>query len=69
MMGAMGLTMVVGLTVMVNVITGPTHPAAVGVTLMVEVIGAVLGLVAVKAAILPFPLAANPMAVLLLVQV
>ena len=40
----------------------------VGVTVMVAVIGELVLLVAVKAAILPVPDAARPMAVLLLVQ-
>lgn len=64
-----GFTMVVGLTVMVKVLTGPTHPAAVGVMLMVDVIGVVPGLVAVNDGIFPLPDVANPMAALLLVQV
>jgi len=41
---------------------------AVGVTVIVAVIGLAVALVAVKAAILPVPDAARPIAVLLLVQ-
>jgi hypothetical protein len=52
----------------VNVIGVPGHPFAVGVTVIVAVTGAVPVLVAVNAAILPVPLAARPMLVLLFVQ-
>ncbi len=44
------------------------QPAAVGVTVMVPVIGAEVALVAVNGAIFPLPEAAKPMAGLLLVQ-
>ena len=57
-----------GLTVMVKVLALPAHALAVGVTLMVATIGALVLLVAVKEGILPVPAAAKPMAVLLLVQ-
>ena len=52
----------------VNVTGVPAQPAADGVTVIVPVIGAVVVLVAVKLGILPIPLAANPIAVLLFVQ-
>jgi uncharacterized membrane protein YeaQ/YmgE (transglycosylase-associated protein family) len=58
-----------GLTVIVKVLGVPVQPLAVGVTVMVPVIGAVVVLVAVKLAMLPDPLAPNPIAVLLLVHV
>jgi hypothetical protein len=63
------LTVVVGLTVIVKVLGVPVQPLAVGVTVMVPVIGAVVVLVAVKLAMLPDPLAPNPIAVLSLVHV
>lgn len=44
------------------------QPLALGVTVIVAVIGLAVALVAVKAAILPTPDAARPMAILLLVQ-
>ena len=47
----------------------PTQPFAVGVTVIVAVIGFVVVLVAVNAAIFPVPFAPNPMAVLLFVHV
>jgi hypothetical protein len=47
----------------------PVHPLAEGVIVMVAVIGAEVAFVAVKAGTSPDPLAANPMAVLLFVQV
>jgi hypothetical protein len=54
---------------MVKVDTAPVQPLAEGVMLMVAVIGAEVVLVAVKAGILPVPLAARPIKVLLLAQV
>ena len=45
------------------------HPFAVGVTVIVAVIGEVVALVAVNEGIFPVPLAGRPIAVLLLVQV
>ena len=69
---ATGLTVAVGFTVMVNVLDVPTHltPALVnvGVTVMVAVTGALVALVAIKDAILPAPLAANPIDGALFVQ-
>lgn len=55
----------VGFTVMVKLTGVPGQPLAVGVTVIVAVIGELVALVAVKAAILPVPLAARPMVVLL----
>ncbi len=46
----------------------PAQPPAVGVTVMVAVIGAPVEFVPLKAAMFPEPLAARPMAVLELVQ-
>jgi hypothetical protein len=67
------LTVLVGLTVMVKVWGVPLQETPftefTGVTVMVELIGAVPVLVAVKEDILPVPLAARPIAVLELVQV
>ena len=58
----------VGFTVMVYVEGVPGQPLAVGVTVIVAVIGAVPALVAVKAGVLPVPLAARPIAALELVH-
>jgi len=63
------LTVAVGLTVTVNVKGVPVHPLAVGVTVIVAVIGDVVAFVAVKEGTLPDPLPASPIAVLLFVQV
>jgi hypothetical protein len=49
-----------GLTVTVNVVTGPVHPLAVGVTDTVVVIGEVVLLVAVNAGMFPEPLVPKP---------
>lgn len=65
---ATAFTVGVGFTVMVKLTGKPPQPVEEGVTVMVAVIGALVLLVAVKLAILPVPLAASPMAVLLLVQ-
>lgn len=46
----------------------PGHPPTVGVTVMVDVMAAVVALVAVKLEIFPVPFAAIPMAVFELVQ-
>jgi hypothetical protein len=46
----------------------PEQPLAVGVTVIVPVIAAFVVLVVLKAAIFPVPLAGNPIAVLLFVQ-
>ena len=53
---------------MVNDVDDPVQPLAVGVTVIVAVIGDVVLLIAVKAAIFPLPFAARPIAVLLFVQ-
>jgi len=63
------LTVGVGLTVIVNVDGVPVHPFAVGVTVIVLVIGEVVALVAVNDGILFEPLAARPIAGLLLIHV
>ena len=66
---AITFTVGVGFTVIVNVIAVPVQPfAVVGVTVIVAVIGAAVLLVAVKLGIFPWPLAASPILVLLLVQ-
>ena len=56
------------MTVMVNVNGDPVQPLAAGITVMVAITGLVVVLVAVKEAILPAPLAARPIEVVLLVQ-
>ena len=65
-------TVAVGLTVMVNVFDGPEQVVPpfvnVGVTVIVATNGALVVLVAVKLAILPVPLPANPIAGILFVQ-
>ena len=53
----------------VSVDGGPVQPFAVGVTVIVAVIGEVVALVAVNEGILPEPLAARPIDVLLFVHV
>ena len=63
------MTVAVGLTITVNVEGVPVHPFAVGVTVIVAVVGEVVALVAVNAGMLPEPLAASPILVLLLVHV
>ncbi len=55
--------------VTVNVVGVPAHPFAVGVTVIVALIGEVVALVVVNDGRLPEPLAARPIAVLLFVQV
>jgi hypothetical protein len=66
------LTVAVGLTVKVKVPAAPIQvvPPLVseGVTVMVALMGAVVVLLTVKAAILPVPLAVRPIPGLLLVQ-
>ena len=62
------LTDGVGLTVRVNVCTPPVQLLAPGVTLNTAVATVVPVLIAVKEDILPVPLPARPMLVLLLVQ-
>jgi hypothetical protein len=65
---AIAFTLGVGFTVIVKLTGPPPQPDAVGVTVMVAVIGALVVLVAVNDGMLPVPAAANPMAVLLFVQ-
>ena len=55
-----GLNSGVGFTVIVKLLTGPAHPFAKGLTLMVAVTGVVPVLTAVKAGMLPVPAAARP---------
>jgi len=62
------VTVGVGFTVMVNVMGVPGHPLAVGVTVMVLLIGVVPALVAVNEGSVLDPEAPEPMAGLLLVQ-
>ena len=61
-----------GFTVIVNVCAEPEHDTLLfeneGVTVIVAVTGAVVALEAVKEAILPVPLAARPIEVVLFVQ-
>jgi hypothetical protein len=59
----------VGLTVTVYVLVVPVQLLAVGVIVIVPLIGAVVPLVAVKDDTLPDPLAAKPIAVLLFAHV
>ena len=61
----------VGYTVIVNVVGVPWHPLAVGVTVIVAVMGEFVELVVVKEGTDegPVPLAASPIAVLSFVQV
>ena len=66
--GCVAIT-VEGLTVTVNVAGIPPHPFAVGVIVIVDVIGAVVAFVTVNEGIFPEPLAARPIAVLLFVHV
>jgi hypothetical protein len=58
----------VGLTVIVNVWAAPEQPFAIGMTTIVATTGADVLFVAVKPAILPVPLAARPMLVVVFVQ-
>jgi hypothetical protein len=58
----------VGLTVMVKLCAVPIQPAAVGVTVMAALSGTMPVLTAVKAAMLPLPVAPRPTVVLLLDQ-
>ena len=60
--------MAIGFTVIVNVCGVPVQPTADGVTVIVAVTGALVKLIAVKAAIFPLPVAARPIEVLLFVQ-
>jgi hypothetical protein len=54
---------------MVNVFGVPMHPFAVGVTVIVAVIGEVVAFVTVNDGMLPDPFAARPIDELLFVQV
>jgi hypothetical protein len=63
------LTVAVGLTVMVNVVGVPVHPFADGVTVIVAVIGEFVAFAAVNEGMLPAPLAARPIELLLFVHV
>jgi hypothetical protein len=62
------LTVGVGLTLILKVWAVPEQPLAEGVTVIVPDIADVPVFFAVKEAILPEPLAASPIAVLLFVQ-
>ena len=62
------VTVGVGVTVMTKETGVPGQPLAVGVTSIVPVIAAFVVLVAVNEPISPVPLVANPMAVLVFVQ-
>ena len=53
----------------VNTIGVPLHPFVVGVTVIVPLIGDAVALVAMNEGMLPVPVAARPIAVLLFVQV
>ena len=57
-----------GLMVIVKLCGVPEHPFNTGVIVMLAVIGETPAFVAVKAGILPVPLAANPIATLSLLQ-
>ncbi len=61
-------TVGVGLTVMEKDVAVPEQPLAVGVTVTVPEVFAFVVFVAVNAAILPVPFAANPIVVLVFVQ-
>ena len=63
------VTVADGLTVTVKVVGVPVHPFAVGVTVIVAVMGAVVAFEAVNEGTFPEPFAASPIAVLLFVQV
>ena len=62
------VTVGVGLTVMEKETGAPGQPLIVGVTSIVALIATVVEFVAVNEAIFPVPLAANPIAVLVFVQ-
>lgn len=65
---ATAFTVAVGFTVIVKLVAIPAQPAATGVTVMVAVTGTAPRFVAMNDAILPLPLAANPIDAVLLVQ-
>lgn len=62
------ITAGLGFTVIVKVAGGPVQLFRVGITVIVAVIGALVLLTAKNGVILPFPLAANPIAGLEFVQ-
>jgi hypothetical protein len=62
------VTVGVGFTVIVKVCGVPVHGPKTGVTVIVDVIGSAVALVAVKDAMFPLPDAASPIAVFELVQ-
>jgi hypothetical protein len=62
------ITLGVGFTVIVRFCDIPIHPFAVGLTVIVAVIGAAVLFVAVKAAILPAPVPASPIDIVLLLH-
>ena len=62
-------TVGVGLTVIVKLCVAPGQPLAVGVTVITAIAGVVVVLVAVNDRILPVPVDARPMLVLVFVQV
>jgi hypothetical protein len=66
---ASATTVGIGFTVIVYVLGVPTHPARVGVIVIVPVIALPVPLVAVNEGVLVLPLAARPIAVLEFVQV
>ena len=65
---ATAFTVGVGFTVIVNVTGVPVHVPTTGVTVIVEVMGAVPAFTAVNEPILPEPEAPRPIAGLLFVQ-
>ena len=60
--------MAVGFTVMLNVKGVPEQPFADGITVIEATLGSMVLFVVMKEGILPVPLAARPMVVLLLVH-
>ena len=68
MLVAIALICGVGLTTIVNVRAVPLHVLETGVTIMTAVTGALVLFMAVKALIVPEPLAARPIEVVLFVQ-
>ena len=58
----------VGFTVMLNVLDGPGHVSAVGITVIVATTVDEVALTAVNDTISPVPLAASPIDVVLFVQ-
>jgi hypothetical protein len=61
-------TLAVGFTVIVKFVVLPVQPPATGVTVMVAITGVAPTFKPVKAAMLPLPLAANPIEGVSLVQ-